>query len=308
MTPRLDVIIVNWNTQAYLERCLAALFADRHTAEMVVWVVDNGSSDGSTEMVRRQFPEVRLIANRENAGFVKANNQVYGVSTGEYLLLLNSDAFVQPGCIQMLLDVMEQFPGTGAAGARLLNEDGSLQRSCYSFPTLATELWQTLWLDRLFPRSRVFGKYRMTYWAMDDYRVVDVVMGACMLVRRSALEGESLFDERFFMYSEEVDLCYRLHKKGWAVRYVPDARAVHIWGGSSQKVKAETLLRLYRSRVQFFRKHYGEIPAALYKGLLWVNSFTRWVSGRLVSALTHSQNLREKSQGYGQLFRKVHAF
>jgi GT2 family glycosyltransferase len=148
----------------------------------------------------------------------------------------------------------------------------------------------------------------MTYWAMNDLRKVDVVMGAVMLIRRNALNGESLFDESFFMYSEEVDLCYRLRKDGWAVRYVPDAQAVHIWGGSSNKVKGETLIRLYRSRVQFFRKHYGVVPAGLYKLLILVNSLTRWVSGTLVSAFSKNASLKEKSQSYGQLLTNIHAF
>ena len=249
-----------------------------------------------------------IIENHENVGFGKANNQVVEKTTGEYLLLLNSDAFVAPGCVQRLLEVMETYPDTGAAGCKLLNEDKSLQRSCYSFPTFATELWQTLWLDRLFPRSKIFGKYLMTYWAMDDLRKVDVVMGAVMLVRRKALKGELLFDDSFFMYSEEVDLCYRLKEGGWAVRYVPDAQAIHIWGGSSNRVKGETLIRLYHSRVQFFRKHYGAVSAGLYKLLISINSLIRWMSGMFVSALTKNAGLKEKSQSYGQLLTNIHAF
>ena len=275
---------------------------------MDVWVVDNSSNDGSAAMVKEKYPDVSLIENHDNVGFGKANNQAFAQATGEYLLLLNSDAFITAGCVQRMLEVMETYPDTGAAGCKLLNEDMSLQRSCYSFPTLATELWQTLWLDKLFPRSKIFGKYLMTYWAMNDLRKVDVVMGALMLVRRNALNGDLLFDDNFFMYSEEVDLCYRLHKRGWTVRYVPDAQAVHIWGGSSNKVKGETLIRLYQSRVQFFRKHYGSIPVGLYKLLILFNSFTRWMSGTLISAFSKNTNLKEKSQSYWQLFTSIHAF
>lgn len=237
--PLLNVIIVNWNTRAYLDRCLASLSLASEGVEVDVWVVDNASGDGSPGMVKEKYPAVHLIENMENLGFVKANNQVFLLTGAEYILLLNSDAFLQPGTLKRMLEVMQTYPDTGAVGCQLLNEDGNLQPSCYSFPTLATELWQTLWLDRLFPKSRIFGKYLMTYWGMDDFRKVDVVMGAVMLVRRKALNGEMLFDDNFFMYSEEVDLCYRLDKGGWAVRYVPDARATHIWGGSSNKVKGK---------------------------------------------------------------------
>lgn len=305
---KISVIIVSWNTRRYLDRCLSSLFSTSKGLDLEVWVVDNFSNDGSVSMVKEKYPDVSIIENNENVGFGKANNQVFEKTTGEFLLLLNSDAFVAPGCVQRLLEVIETYSDTGAAGCKLLNEDKSLQRSCYSFPTLATELWQTLWLDRLIPSSKIFGKYLMSYWAMDDLRIVDVVMGAVMLVRREALNGEMLFDDNYFMYSEEVDLCYRLKKRGWAVRYVPDVQAVHIWGGSSNKVKGETLVRLYRSRVQFFRKHYGAVSAGLYKLLILINSLIRWVSGTLVSALTKNVGLKEKSQSYGQLLTNIHAF
>jgi len=291
-----------------LKKCLEALFSFSDGMSLEVFVVDNHSSDGSPEMVKESYPMVHLIENDENIGFARANNQAARHCTGEYLLLLNSDAYLQGDALSKMLMAMDAYPDTGALGSRLLNEDFSLQRSCYSFPTLATELWQTLWLDRLFPKSKVFGKYLMTYWRMDDFREVDVVMGACMLVRWAALGSEVLFDESFFMYSEEVDLCYRLKQRGWKVRYLPEAQAVHVWGGSSNQVKVETLVRLYRSRVLFFRKHYGRVSAILYKGILYVNSFSRSISGWLAQSIFKKAGLDEKSSGYWQVLRKLSAF
>jgi hypothetical protein len=304
----ISAIIVNWNTRALLKKCLDAIIVSSQGLDVDVWVVDNGSQDGSPAMVKADYPQVHLIENQANVGFARANNQAARECQGEYLLLLNSDAFVYPNTLRCMLKVMADFPQAGAVGCQLLNEDLSLQRSCYSFPTLATELWQTLWLDRLFPKSKLFGEYLMTYWQMDDPREVDVVMGACMLVRCSALGEAELFDETFFMYSEEVDLCYRLKHSGWKVRYAPDAKAVHLWGGSARLVKVETLIRLYRSRVQFFRKHYGRLPAAIYKGLLYINSFSRSISGRLIYFVSRNSELSAKADGYWQLFRTAHAF
>ncbi len=296
-----SVIIVNWNTEAYLERCLSALYQTEEGTVKDVWVVDNASSDGSVGMVKVKFPQVNLIENSANVGFAKANNQGIQASASELVLLLNSDAFVEEGCLQNLVEVMTKFPDTGVVGAQLLYEDHSLQRSCYAFPTLATELWQTLWLDRMFPRNKVFGKFLMTHWAMDNFREVDVVMGAVMLLRRSAIDQVGMLDETFFMYSEEVDLCYRLAQAGWKTRYAPQARAIHLWGGSSKKVKTETLLRLYHSRVQLFRKHYGGWVVGWYKVVLAVNCLSRSILGSVGYMFTRNGTMMEKAKGYWRL-------
>ena len=303
-----SVIIVNWNTRSLLGKCLDALLLASSGLNVEIYVVDNASSDRSVDFVKENYPQVQLIENQENVGFARANNQALYQSTGDYILLLNSDAFLFPDTLDGMLQTMINNPDTGIVGCQLLNEDHSLQRSCYSFPTLATELWQTIWLDRAFPKSKIFGKYLMTYWPMDDSREVDVVMGACMLVRRSALGDAELFDEAFFMYSEEADLCYRMKKSGWKVRYAHEYQAVHVWGGSSKNVKVETLVRLYRSRVIFFRKHYGKVPALLYKGLIYLNSFSRSFSGRLAGIVSRNKDLLDKADGYWHVFRTAHAF
>lgn len=306
--PAVAVIIVNWNTSALLDRCLSTLYASTENLDLDVWVVDNASTDDSVASTRSKYPQVKIIENHENLGFARANNQGIRASQGEYILLLNTDAFLFKGTLAALVRKMEEHPDTGAASCKLLHEDGSLQRSCQSFPTVATELWQCLYLDKLFPESRVFGKYMMTYWRMDDFREVDVVMGACMLLRRKALDETGLFDENFFMYSEEVDLCYRLKKAGWKVRYVPEIQATHIWGGSSRQVPFETMVRLYKSRVQFFRKHYGVMAAVLLKLVLYFESVLRIAGGYLIYGVFQKRSLLQKAQSYRHLIGTVWAF
>ncbi len=306
--PAVSVIIVNWNTSALLDRCLSALYGGADGFDLDVWVVDNASSDDSVAFTRNKFPQVKILENQENLGFARANNLGIKASRGEYILLLNTDAFLFEGTLAALVRRMEEYADTGAASCKLLYEDGSLQRSCQSFPTVATELWQCLYLDKLFPESRVFGKYMMTYWPMDDFREVDVVMGACMLLRRKALDEIGLLDESFFMYSEEVDLCYRLKKAGWKVRYVPEVQATHIWGGSSRQVPVETMLRLYKSRVQFFRKHYGVVSATFLKLVLYFESVLRIAGGYFIYGVFQKRSLLQKAQSYQRLIGTVWAF
>jgi GT2 family glycosyltransferase len=302
----LSIIIVNWNTRDLLYRCIQDIYHYAGGLQYEILVVDNASSDDSVAMVQREFPQVKVIQNRENGGFSKANNIGIRQAQGRYYLLLNTDAFVHPGALETMVRFMDDHPEAGAGGCRLYYEDGSLQRSCTSFPTLATELWQALWLDRLLPRSQVFGKYWMSYWDFNDIRAVDSIMGAFMVLRREAIDEVGLLDEGYFMYSEEVDLCYRLKKAGWTVLFTPQAKATHIWGGTSKRVQKETtFLRLYESRIRFFRKHYGEIPAFLFKIILFGGSFTRVIGGLSAFILRRNEKKLRHAQNYWALLRAL---
>lgn len=275
----LSIIIVNWNTRELTARCLSAVDATVKKISYETIVVDNNSSDGSQDMVREQFPNVKLIANTENGGFAKANNQGIQISQGRYVLLLNSDAFVLENTLDTMVTFMDAHPEAGMAGCKLLYENGSLQVSCATFPTLATEFYIAVGLDKLFPKSKIFGKYLMTDWDYGTMREVDVIMGAFMMVRKSGIDQVGMMDESFFMYSEEVDWCYRFKAAGWKILFTPEVECIHIWGGSSRAVKVETLIRLYRARVQFFRKHYGRLTAFLYKIILVFSTFVRVFPG-----------------------------
>lgn len=288
-----------------LMRCLSAVAETVRDIEFEVIVVDNASDDDSVQACRTKFPTARVIVNAENAGFSKANNQGIAISTGQYILLLNSDAFVHANCVETVVRFMDTHPGVGAAGCKLVYESGELQRSCTAFPTLLTELWQGLYLDRLFPNSRIFGKYWISYWDMSDSRPVDSIMGAFMMLRRSALDEIGLLDEDFFFYSEDVDLCYRLWNAGWLVHYVAEGTATHVWGGSGKPSSHGNLIQLYASRLRFFRKHYGEASVAMLKLITFLSGALRVVGGFAYSLIRGSERYAKLSKNYWRLMRML---
>lgn len=258
---RLSIVIVNWNTETLLRDCLASIAANPPEGACEVIVVDNASTDGSAAMVRDVFPEVRLLANGENVGFAGANNQGIEASSGEMILLLNADTVVRAGALETLLRFMENHPEAGAAGARLLNPDGSLQHSCSPLPTLLGEGLHLFHLDYRQRRA-------MQAWDVSRPRPVDVLLGACMLLRRAAVEQVGLLDEGYFMYSEEVDYCRRLQDAGWTLYWAPEAEVVHYGGQSTRQAATEMFLRLYAGKLRYFRKHDGQRAGQIYKLIL----------------------------------------
>ncbi len=303
-----SIVIVNWNGRDLLSRCLQCIKQTVKRSSYEVLVVDNNSSDGSQDMVRRDFPDVKLIANKDNVGFARANNQAMKIAQGRYTLLLNSDAFVKDNAVDHMVEFMDHHPDAAMSSCKLLYEDGRLQPSCARFPTLLSEMVIAFGLDKLFARSKFFGSYMMTDWDYNDTRAVEVIMGAFMLVRSELIHEVGMMDEDFFMYSEEVDWCYRFHRAGWKVYFVPDVETIHIWGGSSKAVKTETLLRLYRSRVLFFRKHYGALTAMLYKGILGLNALVRVGPGALYYLSRSNPDVRQKHQAFCQLLSAIPSF
>lgn len=265
---RLSIVIVNWNTEALLRDCLASIAANPPAGRYEVIVVDNASTDGSAAMVRDVFPEVKLLANGENVGFAGANNQGMEASTGDTILLLNSDTVVRAGALEALLQFMESHPQAGAAGARLLNPDGSLQHSCSPLPTLLREGMHLFHLDHRQRRA-------MQAWDVTRPRPVDVLLGACMLLRRAAVEQVGLLDEGYFMYSEEVDYCRRLQEAGWTLYWAPQAEVVHYGGQSTRQAATEMFLRLYAGKLRYFRKHDGPRAGRIYKLILYAAALFR---------------------------------
>lgn len=260
----LSIVIVNWNTRQPLAGCLQFVQETAGDLALEIFVVDNASADGSAAMVRERFPWVQLIANHENVGFSAANNQAIRQSQSRYVLLLNSDTEVHPGALGTMVRFMNEYPQAGGCGPLLLNADGSLQVSCHPMLTPWREFWRLLFLDRIWRRAT----YGMSRWNRDTPREVEVIKGACLMLRREALDQVGLLDTRYFMYTEEVDLCHRLGRAGWRLYWTPEARVVH-YGGSSTRQAAEAMyIQLYRSKVQFFRKAGGEPQARLFKALL----------------------------------------
>jgi GT2 family glycosyltransferase len=268
---KLSVVIVSWNTCDLLRRCLATVFAYPPAVPFEVWVVDNNSQDDTVAMVRAEFPQVHLIVNQNNPGFAGANNQAIRASRGDYVLLLNPDTEVKPGALNALVDFLDEQPQAGGAGSMLLNPDGSLQPSCYPMLTGFRELWRMLHLDRLRP----VGQYQMHRWNRLDPRRVEVIQGASLMLRRSILDQIGLLDADYFMYTEEVDLCYRMQQAGWALYWLPQSQVIHYGGQSTRQAATEMFLHLYGSKVQFFRKHYGRFSTTLYKLTLGLASLLR---------------------------------
>ena len=267
----LSIIIVSWNTRQLLEQCLASIFAHPPDGDFEVLVVDNHSDDGSAGMVKARFPQVQLIENQANTGFARGNNQAIRRSRGEYILLLNPDTVVKPGALRELAAYLDEHPTAGAAGPRLFNPDGSLQASCSPAPSLSREFLRMFHL----PGIRPDGTYAMDGWDVHTPRNVDILVGACLLLRRSVLDQVGLLDETYFIYSEEVDLCKRVQQAGWRLVWVPQAQVVHYGGQSTQQVAVEMFLRLYQSKVIYFRKHHGWASALAYKLLLIAASMVR---------------------------------
>ena len=267
----LSIIIVNWNTRDLLAQCLDSVFETAGDLDLEVFVVDNASTDCSADTVRKDFPQVKLIENNENVGFARANNQAIQESTGRYVLLLNPDTEVRTDALETLVRFMEEHPGTGAAGAGLINPDGTIQPSCYPSPTLLRELWRLFHLDAIRP----YARYDLHDGILETPQEVDFVHGACLLLRRKALDQVGSLDEDYFIYTEEVDLCHRLRQKGWKVYWVPKAVVVHYGGQSTHQVAARMFLQLHESKILYFRKHHGPLSAQLYKLILLVSALVR---------------------------------
>jgi hypothetical protein len=312
-TPQVDlsIIVVNWNTCELLARCLQSIEDTVQNSGFEVWVVDNASADGSVAMVRERFPRAHLIVNDENAGFVHANNQALAHCQGRYVLLLNSDTQALPGSLDQAVRFLDVHPRAGIAGVRLLNPDGTFQASYTPFPTLWREFLILSGLGRWLVRPTFPSCGPQT--EKGTQRIRGYMEGACLMARRGAVGQVGGLDERIFMYAEEVDWCYRFHQAGWEVWYLPQAPIVHYSGQSTQKRKGRMEAELYRSRVYFFRKHYGQVAAACLKALIYAMTLTKMVVHRILRFVTGErsgrtvtswQELRQAMGSVGAMFKE----
>jgi N-acetylglucosaminyl-diphospho-decaprenol L-rhamnosyltransferase len=305
---RLSVIIVNWNVRELLRACLHSVLRelDGRAGDAEIIVVDNASSDGSAEMVAREFPGARLIANAGNVGFGAANNQGFAVSRGRFVLLLNPDTIVLQGAFDRLLDALEAVPEVAALGCRLLNADGTLQKwTAGAFPTLANVACHYLFLNWLLPGVLRSSLYLDRDLAEDTD--VDWVSGACMLLRRERL-GERIFDEAYFMYGEDMDLCQRLRGAGWRVRYTPRASIIHYQGASMRQQQGDLLLSSLKGPRQFFGRSRPRHQVLAFDALTVCGFFLRWVAyGAAATLRPHGpyRTWRDSSRSYLGLALRV---
>lgn len=266
---QLSVVIVNYNVRYFLEQCLNSVFRSGKDLDMEVFVVDNQSVDGSTEMVREKFPQVKLIANDKNAGFSKANNQAIRKSSGKYILLLNPDTVVEDDTLPKVVAFMDSHPDAGGLGVKMVDGQGRfLPESKRGLPTPAVAFCKIFGLSALFPKSKVFGRYHLGYLDADETHQVDVLSGAFMLLRKETLEKTGLLDEDFFMYGEDIDLSHRIVKAGYKNYYYPEARIIHYKGESTKKSSVNYVLVFYNAMIIFARKHFSQKTPASFRCLL----------------------------------------
>lgn len=293
MRPSLSVIIVSFNTKDTLRQCLSALAKHSKNLTVETIVVDNNSHDGSQLMIKEEFPHVRLIESSINLGFAAANNLAFKLCQGRYIVMLNSDAFIHKDTLQNAFKHMEDNSLIGLGGARLIGCDRSLQPSARMFPSLLNDFLLLSGLAAKHPSSRFFGRADGTWASPETSRECDWVPGAFAIVRRDALEKANYFDERFFLYSEEVDLCKRIKNLGYQIWYWSDVTVTHIGGESSKEVKHLSMansgrqLTLWRMRSQllYYRKHGGFLSAWLSAQMeIWWHMLRAWKNRRWPSA------------------------
>jgi len=254
--PELSVIIVSYNVCNLLIDCIQSVIATTIGPNYEIIVVDNASADGSVDAVKKSFPHIRVIANNRNVGFAEGNNEGYENSSGDYVLILNPDTVVKSGAIRLVLEFMKNTPDAGMAACRLLNGDGSLQKSIRPFPTIKEHLSRALFIDHIF-----YSEYwKRTYYQPAPF-AIDYCTGAFMMVRRKALGDMPLLNPEFFMYAEEKDLALRLREKGWKTYFVPFGEVTHFGEQSTGQMSERMFFELQKSQVKFFRKNYSFLHA-----------------------------------------------
>jgi hypothetical protein len=254
---KISVIIVSWNARELLQKCLESIQETGKLLVREIIVVDNGSRDGSPEMVAQQFPEVALVRAEKNLGFSRANNLGIKRASGTYLALLNSDVIVHPGCFDILARFLESHDDVGLVGPKVLGADGRLQRTCRRLPTIWNTLCRSLALDKALSRWPVFSGREMRHWNHNSEAEVEVLNGCFWMARREAVEKVGGLDERFFFYAEDVDWCKRFRDSGWKVVFVPEATATHLGGGSSNNAPLRYSIEMLRANLAYWEKYRG---------------------------------------------------
>jgi GT2 family glycosyltransferase len=273
---KLSIIIVNYNVQGFLEHCLYSVQKAIKHINAEIFVVDNNSVDGSVQMLKQKFPQVKPIENKVNYGFSYANNQAIRKSQGEYILLLNPDTVVEEDTFSKILSFMDAHPQAGALGVKMLDGKGNfLPESKRSLPTPQVAFYKIFGLSKLFPNSKKFGKYHLSYLDKDKTHEVEILAGAFMLIRKNVLDKIGLLDEIFFMYGEDIDISYRIIKAGYKNYYFADTRIIHYKGESTKKSSVNYVIVFYNAMVIFAKKHFSQQNARLFSFLINIAIYIR---------------------------------
>ena len=274
----ISVIIVNFNVREFLEQTLLSVKRALKNIPSEIIVIDNASVDDSVQMVRRRFPDVILIENKKNVGFSAANNQGLEIARGQFIVLLNPDTIVQEDTFTKLLDFFENTPDAWAATCKIINPDGTFSIDCrHSIPTPLTAFWKVTGLSRLFPKSKIFGKYNLTYLDENDTYQVEAISGSFMMFRRETVQKVGKLDEDFFMYCEDIDYCYRINQAGGKIYYVPDSQIIHYKGESTKKYNLDYVITFNKSLYKFYKKHYQKRYVYPFKWLIILGTILRGI-------------------------------
>jgi len=262
----LSIIIVNWNSKEYLRQCVASILAETHGIELEIMVIDNASYDGSREMLRQCYPQVRFIQSDRNLGFAKANNAAFYKSRGRNVLFLNPDTKLLGPSVNIMLRYLRQLPNAGVIGCKVLNADKTIQTSCVqSFPTILNQILDSELLRALLPKSSLWGN-ALLFGGENGAEEVEAISGACMIVKRSVFEQVGLFSEDYFMYAEDIDLCYKIKQAGHKNYYIPDTNVIHFGGGSTEKGPSGSSNVIMRESIwRFLRKTRGGNYSFIYR-------------------------------------------
>jgi len=275
-----SIIVVAWNVKKLLQECLESVYEETKGICFEVIYVDNASKDGSVEMVRERFPDVRILENQENKGFIKANNQGIEIARGRYVLLLNSDTLVLDNAIAKTVRFADAHPDAAVVGCRVLNPDRTLQRTCFMYPSALNTFLAATYLYKVFPRSRFFGREHMTWWAFDGVRDVETVCGCYSLVRREAIDQVGLMDETYFVYGDDPDWCFRFRKAGWRIMFTPDPQIIHYGGQNTSQMARRFRWQLEGSKLIFMRLHgcrWTFLLARFFAGLFFLLRVPYWL-------------------------------
>lgn len=278
----LSIIIVSWNVKDYLKACLESIYKHTTGIQFEVIVVDNASTDGSSDMVKELFPKVHIIANNYNAGFTKANNQAIKISKGKYIGILNPDTLLIEDIFSPIIEYMETHNEIGAMGPKILNRDGiSIQYVCArKLPNPYLDLIDNLRLDRKFPK--LFSGIYMANWDHKSARFVELLSGACMVIRKKTIEDIGLFDENQFMYADDVDFCKRMITRGWKIYYYPSVSLIHFGEESSKKIKVFANIKMLESKHYYYLKHHGKLYAFIFSIQTFIFNTVKYLRSKVI--------------------------
>jgi GT2 family glycosyltransferase len=281
-----SIIIVAWNVRELLHNCLKSVYEQTRGIKFEVIYVDNASKDGSVEMVRKEFPKVKILQNNKNEGFIKANNQGIKIANGKYILLLNSDTLILNNAIAKTVKFADEHHESALVGCKVLSADRTLRRTCFMYPSILNMFLSATYVSKIFPQNKFFARERMTWWDFNDTREVETVSGCFSLVRRKAIEQVGLMDEIYFVYGDDPDWCYRFRKNGWKVLFTPDAEIIHYGGQNTKCMSEQFLLQLYGSKLIFIKQHRSKLAfpfACFLTALFFFLRIPYW----LIKALLH---------------------